>query len=522
MILLFLGLLLSIHCREYRTFSGRNNSLFNVSLGQAGTPYARFQSPPHFFNGTVDGVDESLPSARLISNLMADSALHGVILEPNFLSMMHNTWGFLISLDLGSMASNPAYGHVNATADPSDPYYDPNWAGILSISRSVPFPGTGNGTDNPKQMINTETHWLDGSIIYGQNDDPSGWLWDPATGYLALMEDSNNGFLKVGDIRTNFVPGTRYLIELFQRVHNSYVDQFRRNMTGASSEILFQEARRMVIAHIQSITFRDYLPALIGTYLDPYQRYDPTQDPSIDAVFSVTTGRVGHSAVRTEQARLENDQSPCKYGGTLLRDTLLNPMSWKYPDPNNASVYTHQPECYFRGLSYQLCTQLDGGYSNDLRNYMSFGLLVNPPASRRSGVDLFVIDLLRGRDTGIPPYNDLRMGLGLEPLTSCSQLTSDPAVAQAICDAYGNNISKVEGLVGALLEQRAGVPTSLVAGMSHIDQFTRLRDADRFWYDNSPSETSNKQTSCKPFLTCCHFLPSQQIIATCINRANLD
>ena len=42
----------------------------------------------------------------------------------------------------------------------------------------------------------------------------------------------------------------------------------------------------------------------------------------------------------------------------------------------------------------------------------------------QSGIDIVASDIQRGRDHGIPPYNDWRRVCGLEPITSFSQLAA--------------------------------------------------------------------------------------------------
>lgn len=58
---------------------------------------------------------------------------------------------------------------------------------------------------------------------------------------------------------------------------------------------------------------------------------------------------------------------------------------------------------------------------DDIRN-----LLVLDPENRDVKVDLFALNIQRGRDHGIPSFNFCRQKLGLGRLPSFDLLTNDP------------------------------------------------------------------------------------------------
>lgn len=58
-------------------------------------------------------------------------------------------------------------------------------------------------------------------------------------------------------------------------------------------------------------------------------------------------------------------------------------------------------------------------------------------------------------------------------------------VLNRISDAYGNDTDRVELYVGGLLESGASDGIGALFSRIILDQFVRLRDSDRFWFENT-------------------------------------
>ena len=111
-------------------------------------------------------------------------------------------------------------------------------------------------------------------------------------------------------------------------------------------------------------------------------------------------------------------------------------------------------------------------------------ILFGDPGSGAGGLDLFALDVQRGRDVGLPTYNEARVAYGLPAVTSFSQISSDAAVQAQLKSLYGS-VDNVELFAGGLVEDHAK-GSSLGATFQAIiaNQFERIRNGDRLWYQN--------------------------------------
>ena len=114
---------------------------------------------------------------------------------------------------------------------------------------------------------------------------------------------------------------------------------------------------------------------------------------------------------------------------------------------------------------------------DDVRNFL-FG----PPGS--GGFDLASLNIQRGRGHGLADFNQTRIDYGLRPLQSFSDIKAPRSTKQRLAGAY-DNINEIDLWVGGLSESPK--KDALVGPTFHAilkDQFERLRDGDRFWYES--------------------------------------
>lgn len=99
-----------------------------------------------------------------------------------------------------------------------------------------------------------------GLIHYGRPDPPNGG--EPCRSGAVSIQ-----CLRPGDGRASEQPGLTSLHITWVRKHNMLATALAHLNPHWSDEKMFQETRRIVGAMIQHITYREYLPIILGTYL---------------------------------------------------------------------------------------------------------------------------------------------------------------------------------------------------------------------------------------------------------------
>jgi peroxidase len=139
----------------------------------------------------------------------------------------------------------------------------------LFFSRSVFDTTTGTSVDNPRQQVTSITSWIDGSQVYGSDAETAASLREFSGGRMLISEDGmmpqdDHGFFMGGDIRANENSELTAMQTLWVREHNYRADRIAAKDPKLNHEDVYQQARAIVGAEIQSITFNEFLPALLG------------------------------------------------------------------------------------------------------------------------------------------------------------------------------------------------------------------------------------------------------------------
>lgn len=476
---------------DVRTYDGTGNNLVQPEWGSTGEQLLR-RSPAAYADGISAPSGADRPSARLVSNLLSQSPAGGIVNDRSWSAFVY-AWGQFLDHDLGLTDVAAPRERLPIAVPAGDPWFDPAGTGTMTISmsRSASDPATGAAAGNPRQQTNAITAFIDGSQIYGSDATRAAALREFVGGRLktaagnllpfntAALANANDAhrvtddkLFLAGDVRANENPELLSLHTVFVREHNRIAGEAALRTPSLTDEQLFQHARRIVIAELQKITYDEFLPALLGgpkpgaDGIQPYRGYRADVNPGIATEFSTVAFRVGHSMLGDDIEFLAGDGTPVR-DPLSLRDAFFNPTPL-----TEVGV-----EPILKYLASTRGQEIDTRVVDDVRNFL-FG------APGQGGFDLAALNIQRGRDHGIADYNTVRVAYGLPRVTSFAEITADTTVRQALEQAYGS-VDRVDPWIGGLAETH--LPgSSLGATFTRIivDQFTRLRDGDRFWFQN--------------------------------------
>jgi peroxidase len=466
----------AIYPNEFRTIDGTGNNPINPLLGVAETPLLR-QTTPGYGDGVGSPAGADRLSAREISNLVNAQAT----LLPNStnVSGFFFQWGQFVDHDMGlNRVSKPAE-IFNIPVPLGDPQFDPGNTG----TKALPFQRSSFVVvDGIREQVNVNSGFIDGSMVYGSGVQLSRELrTNDGTGHLKtsdknLLPFNINGFpnqpaptasfFLAGDVRANENAGLLTMQTLFMREHNFWADSIKAGDPTLKDSDIYFRARAIVGAEIQLITYRDFLPLLLGPdALPPYAGYNSDVDPSVSNEFSVAAFRLGHSLLPPVFMRLDaRNQS---IGDLPLGGTFFEPVT----------ITTRGIDPYLRGLAKQIPQEVDAYIIDAVRCFLIGGVV------GAGGFDLAALNIQRGRDHGVAGYNQVRLDLGLPAKTTFADMTPDPDLQAKLMSAYSSP-DDVDFWVGGLVEPH--VPGAQVGETFFTilrDQFQRTRDGDRFWYE---------------------------------------
>ena len=465
-----------------RAIDGSSNNPDNPEWGMAGQPLRR-AAPAAYADGIAAPAGASRPNPRALSNaILAQQEPQPEIAG---MSDIFWLWGQFIDHDISLTEVREPLEGLPFDLPQGDPWFDPDGTGTreMAFERSAWDSASGTGPDNPRQQINIITTWIDASQVYGSDpvraaalrrNDGSGKLETSAgerlpfnTAGLPNAGGARPDLFLAGDVRANENLLLTAMHTVWLREHNRLADEIAVQNPGLSGDAIYEEARARVGAMLQVITYNEFLPSLLGPdAIGPYAGYDDTLDPAVANVFSTAAFRLGHSMVAPELQRLDANLRAIPEGPLPLRHAFFSPEQMQRPEAVAELM---------RGAASRTMQHLDRHIVDDLRNFL-FG----PPGA--GGFDLGALNIQRGRDHGLPDYNTVRAAYGLSPVSSFAQITSDTDLQATLADMYGN-VDDIDPWIGALAEDRlVGLMIGPLLRAVLSEQFSRLRDADRFWY----------------------------------------
>ncbi|XP_068923478.1 myeloperoxidase-like [Petaurus breviceps papuanus] len=506
---------------KYRTITGKCNNRRRPTLGASNRAFVRWL-PAEYEDGVslpfgwTKGTKRNgfpVPLAREVSNQIVRFP-NEKLTQDQERALMFMQWGQFIDHDLDLTPEPVLTENCEHTCEQQPSCFPlkipPNDPRIRNRSDCIPFfrscPACTEGNITIRNQINALTSFLDASMVYGSEDPLARHLRNNSN-QLGLLDvnsqfnDNGRALLPfdnlhddpclltnrsarircflAGDSRSSEMPELTSMHTLFLREHNRLATLLKSMNPKWDGEKLYQEARKIVGALIQIITYRDYLPLVLGPaaqkkYLPPYRGYNESVDPRIANVFT-NAFRYGHTLIQPFMFRLD----------ARYRPTGPNPM-------------VPLSEVFF--ASWRVVKE--GGIDPILRGLMANSAKLNRQNQivveeirdrlfkqvMRIGLDLPALNMQRSRDHGLPGYNAWRRFCGLPQPKTEGELTTvmkNGDLAKKLMTQYGSpkNIDIWMGGVAEPLEPNGRVGPLLACLIG--TQFRKLRDGDRFYWESA-------------------------------------
>uniref|UniRef100_A0A8C7NTF0 NAD(P)H oxidase (H2O2-forming) n=1 Tax=Oncorhynchus mykiss TaxID=8022 RepID=A0A8C7NTF0_ONCMY len=501
---------------EVQRYDGWYNNLAYHSRGTVGSPLVRLL-PARYSDGVLQPLQEpQLPNPRKLSDVMARG--HSGLPSAHNQTVLSVFFGYHLMfeiLDSRPPGCPPEFMYIPVPE--GDPVFDPHRTGrvLLPFQRGPWDKHSSQSPNNPRTQVNLVTAWLDGSSIYGPSSSWSDALRSFTGGLLASGEqldmpkrsgstslmwsaaDPSTGqhgpeglyvkpflFLRFHPPELGNAWGNENVFTMAEgivwfRYHNYIASRLSEKHSSWSDEDLFQNARKTVIATFQNIAFYEWLPGFLWEKtMIPYQGYQKFVDPGISPEFQAAAIRFA-STMAPPGVYMRNRtchfQKVVNIDGSTSSAIRMCNSFWNRQNPNLKSG--QDIDHLIMGMASQIAEREDHMVVEDLRDYM-YGPL------RFSRSDLVALTVQRGRDFGLPSYNQVREGLGLAPVGRWGDINpqlniTNPQVCSELnlSDLYDGDISKLELFPGGLLESVDG-PGQVFSSII-LDQFNRIRNGDR-------------------------------------------
>lgn len=487
---------------EIQRFDGWYNNLAHPSWGSVESQLTR-KAPPSYADGVYMMAGDDRPSPRALSQAL----LKGDDGKPSSrnLTALFAFFGQMVSSEIlmASETGCPIEFHKIAI-EKCDEMYDKNCKGdkFMPFHRAIYDPSTGQSPNSPREQVNLMTSWIDGSFVYStsevwmssmrsyqngtfkseyegkmppRNRERVPLINSPPAKYLGML--SPERLFLLGDPRSNQNPALLSFGVLLFRWHNVLAERIQAQHPDWADEDIFQRARRWVVATMQNIIMYEYLPTLLREAIGPYAGYKPDSHPGISHVFQSAAFRFGHTQIPPGIYRRDGQ---CNFRKTSRDFPAMRLCSTWWDSQEVLPEYG--VEEMLMGMASQIAEREDHILCSDVRDKL-FGPM---DFTRR---DLGALNIMRGRDNGLPDYNTVRIYFGLQPITNWSSINpvlaeQDPEIVDNMRELYKGDLNNIDLYVGGMLEtEEDGRPGSLFRAIIR-QQFQLLRDADRFWFEN--------------------------------------
>ena len=351
----------------------------------------------------------------------------------------------------------------------------------------------------PPAYSNQNTHWWDGSQVYGSTTAEQAALRLGRDGKVMVGDDGRLGVdpstgLEITGFTENAWVGLSLLHGVFAMEHNAICAMLKRQNVHWDDERVFQQARLINSALLARIHTVEWTPAILpnpitaaalrtnwrGLLGDLQKVFTHLNDNELlggipgsptdhhTAPYSLTEEFV--SVYRMHELIPDDYTVRSATSGQVLGQFTLPEFSG-----SNGRKVVERFDC--ADLFYSFGTTHPGAIR--LHNFPRHLQNLTQPNGDR--FDLGTIDIMRDRERGVPRYNQFRRLFHKSPVTSFEQVTDNPAWADDLRRVYNNDLEKIDLHVGLISEPLPpGFGFSETAFRVFVLMASRRLKSDRF------------------------------------------
>lgn len=445
-----------------RTVDGSYNDLTQPAMGSIGSRFGR--NVP--LSQTFPEKEPSLldPNPRLVSRELLTR--HQFIPAPT-LNVLAAAWLQFEVHDWFSHGKNETENPWELPLDPDDAWLERP----MRIQRTRRDP-TWKDEDTAPTFVTADSHWWDGSQIYGSEDAFAAKIRSGERGKLRLdgqgllPRDLEEG-VDLAGVAGNWWVGLALLHTLFTQEHNAICDRLASEFSMWSDEQLYNHARLINAALMAKIHTVEWTPAIIA---HPTTRLAMNANwwglvgervtkrfgrlSSSDVISGVPGSSTNHHGVPyslTEEFVAVYRMHPLLPDEFIFRSCTSGETIQEHSFPQLGALQARArlEELSVPNALYSFGLAHPGAIT--LHNYPKFLQHLERPDG--SIMDLAATDVLRNRERGVPRYNDFRRLFHLKPAETFDELTGNSSWASEIQEIYDDDLSRVDLMIGLYAER---------------------------------------------------------------------
>jgi hypothetical protein len=472
-----------------RTLDGSFNDLNDPLMGSLGSRFGRNVPLRHTYAEPPDALLD--PNPRLVSR---ELLTRHEFQPATTLNLLAGAWIQFEVHDWFSHGKNEPEDPWRIELEDDDPWPEHP----MTIQRTRRDPSA--DPNGPATFVTDDTHWWDGSQIYGRDVAFAKALRSGADGKLriddvGLPPAELEEHIDLTGVAGNFWVGLALLHSLFMREHNAICDHLHERYPELDDQELYDKARLANSALMAKIHTVDWTPAIIAhptTVIALRTNWWGLEGEQLD----MRLGRLTSSEVVRGIPGSPTDHYGVPYSLTeeFVAVYRMHPLipdefslrsleddrelgSATLPEIGALHVRERLSELSMSDLLYSFGTLHPGAIT--LHNYPRFLQHFDRPDG--SLIDLASIDILRTRERGVPRYNQFRRLVHLNPVASFEEMTDNPAWADELRRIYGD-VERVDLMVGMYAEPKPkGFGFSDTAFRVFILMASRRLNSDRFF-----------------------------------------